>query len=108
MTQPVFVSVQTSAFSGATLLAFLLGAHPEVATVGEMSGLIAREDPETYLCSCGQRIRSCGFWRAVAAEMWDRGHAFDVARFGTDLSLGGSSRCRARWRRSTLCATGWH
>jgi hypothetical protein len=84
-----FVSIQTTAFSGATLLAFLLGAHPEIASVGEMNGLIAREDPETYLCSCGQRIRECGFWRDVAARMRARGFAFDVADFGTEFALGG-------------------
>jgi hypothetical protein len=101
VTQPVFVSVQTSAFSGATLLAFLLGAHPAVATVGEMSGLIARENPETYLCSCGQRIRDCRFWRAVTAEMWARGHTFDVAHFDTDLAFGGPPSLQAL-RRVTL------
>lgn len=87
---PIFVSVQTSAFSGATLLSFLLGAHPQIATVGEMNGLIEREDPETYRCSCGQRIKECGFWRQVGDEMRRRGFAFDVTHFDTAFALGGS------------------
>jgi hypothetical protein len=86
---PVFVSVQTSAYSGATLLAFLLGAHPEIATIGEMNGLIASEDPEVYLCSCGQRIKECEFWQSVRIDMRDQGFEFDVARFGMAFILGG-------------------
>lgn len=104
----VFVSIQTTAFSGATLLAFLLGAHPEIASVGEMNGLIAREDPETYLCSCGQRIRACEFWRAVGAQMQARGFAFDVADFGTEFALGGPRPIqilrRGSFRNNTLDA----
>lgn len=87
--QPIFVSIQTTAFSGATLLATLLAAHPEIATIGEMNGLIAREDPATYRCSCGQRIKECAFWQAVGSEMRGRGHAFDAADFDTEFALGG-------------------
>jgi hypothetical protein len=86
---PVFVSIRTSAYSGATLLSFLLGAHPQIATVGEMNGLIAREDPEVYLCSCGQKIRECDFWKSVGIAMRDRGFEFDVAHFDTQFILGG-------------------
>ncbi len=104
--QPVFVSIQTSAFSGATLLAFLLGAHPQIATVGEMNGLIARENPETYLCSCGQSIRACAFWGAVGAAMRGRGFAFDVAHFDTEFNLGGPRAIqilrRGSFRNTTL------
>jgi hypothetical protein len=86
---PTFVSVETSSYSGATLLAFLLGAHPEITTIGELNGLIDREDPETYLCSCGQRIRTCEFWKSVGDAMRRRGFEFDVARFDTEFKLGG-------------------
>jgi len=85
----VFVSIQTTAFSGATLLAFLLGAHPQIATIGEMNGLIAREDPEVYLCSCGQKIKECDFWRSVEGAMRARGFEFGVARFDMGFGSGG-------------------
>ena len=87
--RPVFVSVETSAYSGATLLAFLLGAHPQIATVGEMSGLIPSEDPGEYLCSCGQKIQECEFWRSIEAAMRDRGIEFEVAHFDTKFALNG-------------------
>jgi Sulfotransferase family len=80
---PVFVSIATCAYSGATLLAFLLGTHPRIATVGEMDGLIVSEDPDEYRCSCGQKIRTCEFWRAVGDFMQKQGHEFDVGQFNT-------------------------
>ena len=86
---PVFVPVETSAYSGATLLSFLLGAHPEIATVGEMDGLIALENPDLYLCSCGQKIKECKFWQSVGAAMREQGFEFDVAHFDTKFVLGG-------------------
>ncbi|HEX6292683.1 MAG TPA: sulfotransferase [Herpetosiphonaceae bacterium] len=87
--RPIFVSIETTAFSGATLLALLLSAHPQIVTIGEMNGLIAREDPDSYLCSCGQRIKRCAFWQAVADAMRERGFPFDPAHFDTELALGG-------------------
>lgn len=79
--RPIYVSVATSAYSGATLLAFLLGAHPQITSIGEMDGLIPSEDPEQYLCSCGQRIKDCDFWHSVSKAMARRGYEFDVADF---------------------------
>lgn len=87
---PLFVSVETVAYSGATLLAFLLGTHPQIATIGEMDGLIPAEDPDKYLCSCGQRIKTCDFWRSVTMSMQDRGFEFDVAHFDMGFPVGGS------------------
>jgi len=76
-----YVSVATSAYSGATLLAFLLNAHPQIVSIGEMDGLIPSEDPEEYLCSCGQRIKDCDFWHSVSKSMTRRGYDFNVADF---------------------------
>lgn len=85
---PLFVSLETSAFSGATLLSFLLGTHPGIATVGEMSGLITNANPDEYLCSCGKKIKCCEFWDSVKAAMAKRGFEFDVARFDTQFNHG--------------------
>jgi hypothetical protein len=88
---PIFATVETTAFSGATLLTRLLGAHPAIATVAEMSGLIDSVNPDEYFCSCGQKIKECGFWRSVKDGMLDRGFEFDVADFHTQFISGGSS-----------------
>lgn len=80
-----FVAIETSSYSGATLLAFLLSAHLEIASIGEMNGVIPTEDIETYLCSCGKRIRVCEFWLKIQRAMEQRGFAFDVAHFNTEF-----------------------
>jgi hypothetical protein len=82
-----FLSIQTSAFSGATLLAFLLNSHPEIVSIGEMNGLIPREDPAKYLCSCGEKIEECRFWSAVCDTMNRQGFEFDTAHFDTKFSI---------------------
>jgi hypothetical protein len=70
--------------SGSTLLAMLLGAHPDIVTVGELKATNLG-DPDRYRCSCGTLIRECGFWRDVSAAMAARGVPFDITRAGTDI-----------------------
>lgn len=83
-----FTFVMAHSFSGSTLLSFLLGAHPEIATVGEM--FIAHGiDPGTYVCSCGERIAECPFWRRVSLEMAARGIPYDVRRNQASFSANG-------------------
>ncbi|MBI5030578.1 MAG: sulfotransferase [Chloroflexi bacterium] len=86
---PIFVGVETSSYSGATLLAFLLNAHPSITSIGELNGLIPSEDPESYLCSCGKKIKDCDFWQSVSCEMKRRGFEFNVADFRTAFRLSG-------------------
>ena len=70
--------------SGSTLLAMLLGAHPEVCTAGELKAA-SLGDPERYRCSCGERIRACPFWAAIGAETAARGVPLDITAARTDL-----------------------
>lgn len=98
MKPPIFISLETSAFSGATLLSFLLDTHPQITTIGEMSGLITSANPDEYLCSCGEKLRCCEFWHSVETAMADRGFEFDVAHFGTQFSHGPNLIRRIRGR----------
>lgn len=70
--------------SGTTLTAMVLGALPDLCTIGELK-LSHLGDPEHYPCSCGTLIRACPFWNEVRNRMIARGNAFDVADAGTDL-----------------------
>jgi hypothetical protein len=88
-----FVYMLAHSFSGSTLLSFLLGAHPEIATIGEM--VIDEEvDAETYDCSCGRRIRECPFFTEVSRGMAARGIPFDIRR--RDLSFRSAGEGMAR------------
>jgi hypothetical protein len=76
--------ILAASHSGSTLLAMLLGAHPDVCTVGELKAT-SLGDVELYRCSCGSRIRECGFWARVSERMAARGVPFDIANAGTNF-----------------------
>jgi len=83
-----FVYLASMPYSGSTLFSFLANSHPQIATVGEMTGPTESVDPETYLCSCGQRIKHCAFWQEVAKGMASRGFDFDPGHFDTRIHVG--------------------
>jgi len=89
MTKVVYI--MGHGYSGSTLLTFLLGSHPEIATIGEL-GIAprAKTTPEEYFCSCRERIRDCGFWQRVTQEMAERGHPFDIWDADLDFRAPGS------------------
>ncbi|MBI2221530.1 MAG: sulfotransferase [Acidobacteria bacterium] len=67
--------------SGSTLVACLLSAHPQIATVGEFGASF----PGTERCSCGQRFEDDPFWADWAAEAGRRGLDFRVG--APDINL---------------------
>jgi hypothetical protein len=81
-----YVYILAASHSGSTLLALLLNAHPDVATVGEVvSGSV--RDVERYRCSCRALLRGCPFWSRVSASVSARHPSFDLASFGIDFEL---------------------
>lgn len=54
--------------SGTTVMATVLGAHPEILTVGEMHQFLDHM-VENKDCSCGQNITNCRFWNTVLGEL---------------------------------------
>ncbi len=77
--------ILAASHSGSTLLSMLLGAHPQIATVGEMAlRPSAMGDLGRYRCSCGVLIRKCVFWQKVKESLAARGLEFDLARAGMD------------------------
>jgi hypothetical protein len=81
------VYILAASHSGSTLLAMLLGSHPEICTVGELKAT-SLGDTDQYLCSCRRRIKVCPFWIGVKKEMSRRGFDFDITRAGTDFRSG--------------------
>lgn len=77
--------ILAASHSGSTLLAMLLGSHPQIATVGELKlSASAMGDLDRYRCSCREFIRQCQFWHKVKEGMAARGFEFDLACAGTD------------------------
>jgi hypothetical protein len=80
------VYIMGHGYSGSTLLTFLLGSHPQIATIGEL-GIAPRSKTrgEEYLCSCRTPIRDCAFWNQVTQGMAERGHSFDILEADLDF-----------------------
>jgi hypothetical protein len=78
------VYIHSASHSGSTLLALQLARHPEVATVGELSGTPHRARPG-YRCSCGAELAQCGFWQDVERSMMRRGFSYSAATAETDI-----------------------
>lgn len=80
------VYLLAASHSGSTLLAFLLGSHPEICSVGELK-LTSLGDVERYRCSCGEPILSCPFWTAVGSRLAREGHTLDFHSTPTDFGF---------------------
>lgn len=70
--------------SGSTVLAIQLARHPDVCTIGELSGTRFRAEPG-YRCSCGSELVKCGFWQRVSAAMAKRGFSYSATTAETDV-----------------------
>jgi len=87
------VYILAASHSGSTLLSLLLGAHPDVYTVGELK-ISNLDDKERYLCSCGIKIKQCPFWNEVSARMAQKGLSFDVTNAGSNFTGIQSAYCQ--------------
>ena len=82
---PRLAYLLAASHSGSTLLAMLLGAHPELCTVGELKATNLG-NPERYRCSCQQLIKDCAFWKKLSQNMASRGiPSFQITRAGTSI-----------------------
>ena len=77
-----YVCMPGSPYTGSTLLGMLLGNHPACASIGAATGLTARVDLGTYLCSCGARFTDCRFWGRVARRTVELQHPVTIFKKG--------------------------
>jgi hypothetical protein len=87
---PRLAYLLAASHSGSTLLAMLLGAQPGACTVGELKAT-ALGDPDSYRCSCHERIRECAFWQEIGRSMARRGiSGFNITRAETSIFEAGN------------------
>jgi hypothetical protein len=79
------VYLLAASHSGSTLLAMLLGTHPQVCTVGELR-FNGFQKEQGYRCSCRALLEECTFWKRVSTAIAEDGIEFDVRRAGTDFT----------------------
>ena len=79
------VYLLAASHSGSTLLAMLLGSHPEICTVGELK-LTSLGDVRRYRCGCGEMVDACPFWSAVGKRLAAQGIPFGLGDGSTDYA----------------------
>ncbi|MBK8899824.1 MAG: sulfotransferase [Anaerolineaceae bacterium] len=90
-----YVFLTSHAYSGSTLSSFLLGTHPEIATVGELKGPAYHLDLASYRCSCGNLFQECPFWLRVTDVVNRHGLNYALNQYlETSFELGGSNLAR--------------
>jgi hypothetical protein len=81
------IYLSAASHSGSTMTAMLLGAHPDLCSVGELKAVHIGEK-SSYLCSCKRIVGKCGFWQGVSEKMANRGQEFCISDAGTDIRTG--------------------
>jgi hypothetical protein len=90
-----------TSFCGSTLASMILSAHPEMASVGELTGPShTRHTPAEYPCSCGATLASCPFWQEVGKRAADRDVDFGPQRWDLAFLLGRGPLLRLALSRS--------
>lgn len=77
-----YVCLPGAAFTGSTLLGFLLNSHPACVSIGAATGLIPGIDIETYRCSCGVLWLECPFWKNIKDRTDELGYPVNVHSVG--------------------------
>ena len=75
-----YVSMPGSPYTGSTLLGMLMTNHPACTSIGAATGLTAKVDLDTYLCSCGLLFTECCFWHRIARRTEELGYPVTVFR----------------------------
>lgn len=69
-------------YSGSTLLAFVIGSHPDIATIGERKKFYNKaiiDDGTQLHCSCGTPFKSCPTWTTLSDRLRERFSAAQLA-----------------------------
>src|SRR5215469_10239405 len=82
---PRLVFVVGSGHSGSTLLSMMLGAHPEVLALSEIS-YFDRWIGLNDVCNCGVPVRSCPLWSKVVARISAR-RCFSPSEFASEFPI---------------------
>ena len=54
--------------SGSTVLDIILGNHPDILSVGELSNFVRRRAINGKYCACGKPANTCQFWSNIYWE----------------------------------------
>ena len=84
-----YIYILSQRYSGSTLLSFLLGTHPDIATIGERRKFYNKslrpKANENQDCSCGEKFVDCEFWTAIKLRVMKRVSQEDLVTNTTEF-----------------------
>ncbi|MBL4708729.1 MAG: sulfotransferase, partial [Flavobacteriales bacterium] len=85
MARTKYIYILSQRYSGSTLLSFLLGTHPDIATIGERRKFYTHsfEQNQEYdqTCSCGKLFKECEHWNAIKQRVLEK---VDIDKYKTN------------------------
>jgi hypothetical protein len=86
-----YLNIIGASYSGSTLLAFLLNAHPCMVSMGEQRskvvGIVPRVVIERHPCSCGALLLQCPFFLELERRINALGSSFKLTHWQTLFQL---------------------
>jgi hypothetical protein len=77
------IIIASTPYTGSTFLSILLGAHPNVSSISELTGVVPHANINEYVCSCGDRLLNCRFYSKLSDRVRELGGDFNHADFNT-------------------------
>lgn len=82
-----YLYVTGASFSGSTLLAFLLNAHPRIVSFSEMGPNLRFVTADDYRCSCGELLLRCPFFLDLQRRVQALGSEFSLRDWKMDFTI---------------------
>ena len=86
--QVPLVYIVSNGYSGTTLLDLLLGAHPNLWTLGEAQNLPWEHRNRRSLCGCGKPVQEDDFWQSVADDIPLEIEGYHIGYFRNVVQVG--------------------
>ena len=87
-----YIYILSQRYSGSTLLSYLLGTHPDIATIGERRKFYVNswktdEHPDQRLCSCGTPFYQCSHWNEIKSSVYERLKGTKLSSNATEFKI---------------------
>ena len=104
-----YLYILSQRYSGSTLLSFLLGTHPDIATIGERRKFynksIKPRTKDNQRCSCGKSFTECEHWNAIKQRVLEKVDVKDLQTNATEFRIYNNrylNRLASGWLRRSI------
>lgn len=90
MNRKKYIYILSQRYSGSTLLSFLLGTHPDIATIGERRKFYINsiaDGGRDLKCSCGESFQDCSHWNHIKTGLFQEIDSTKILHNPTEFQL---------------------